>query len=118
MESATPSSQKHFVEAFSDYLDSVAEQAEERDKDVYRDIDSYFRTRRQNVGARPSFVPCELGLDLPDEAFYHPVVLELSEYITDLIIIDNVSFHRHLSASLKINLVGYCLVQQGTSEWR
>jgi Delta6-protoilludene synthase len=94
MESATPSSQKHFVEAFSDYLDSVVEQAEDRDKDIYRDIDNYFPTRRQNIGSRPSFVPAELGLDLPDDAFYHPVVLELSEYITDLIILDNVSFRQ------------------------
>jgi len=89
VKTATPASQKHFVESFEDYLDSVIEQAEDRDRDINRDVEGYFKMRRQNIGARPSFVPAELGLDLPDEAFYHPVVLDLSCYITDLIILDN-----------------------------
>ena len=33
----------------------------------------------------------ELDLDLPDEVFYHPVIVELSVHIADLIILDNVS---------------------------
>ena len=90
VKTATPSSQRHFVEAFTDYLNSVVEQAKDRDDDYYRTIDEYLKNRRENIGARPSYVPAELGLDLPDEAFYHPVIQELSYHIADLIILGNV----------------------------
>lgn len=90
IKTATPSSQKHFVEAFTDYLNSVIEQAADRDNNTFRTVDSYLKTRKENIGARPSYVPAELGLDLPDEAFYHPVITELSYYIAELIILGNV----------------------------
>ncbi|KAH8101904.1 terpenoid synthase [Cristinia sonorae] len=89
IKTASPTSQKHMVESFTDYLESVVQQAEDRDENRFRTIDEYLENRRQNIGARPSFVPLELQLHLPDEAFYHPVVQELSVYITDLIILDN-----------------------------
>ena len=65
------------VESFTDYLQSVIAQAEDRDNNTIRTIDSYLENRRQNIGARPSYVPGELHLSLPDEAFYHPVIKEL-----------------------------------------
>ncbi|RPD67494.1 terpenoid synthase [Lentinus tigrinus ALCF2SS1-7] len=86
---ATPEAAKHFVEAFTDYLNSVIVQAEDRDNDTIRTIDSYLETRRQNIGARPSYVPGELHLSIPDEAFYHPVIKELEYLCADLIILDN-----------------------------
>ncbi|KAJ7137759.1 isoprenoid synthase domain-containing protein [Mycena epipterygia] len=89
IKTATPSSAKHFVEAFTDYLESVVSQAEDRDSDTVLTVDSYLKTRRQNIGARPSYVPGELHLDLPDEAFYHPVIKELEYEIAELIILDN-----------------------------
>lgn len=89
IKTATPSSQKHFIEAFTDYLHSVVEQAADRDNNHIRTVGSYLKTRRENIGARPSYVPAELGLNLPDEAFYHPVVTELSYNIAELIILDN-----------------------------
>ena len=79
------------VESFTAYLESVVQQAQDRDNNVIRSIDSYFENRRQNIGARPSYVPIELGLNLPDHVFYHPVIEELSYYIADLIILDNVT---------------------------
>ncbi|KAJ7645684.1 isoprenoid synthase domain-containing protein [Mycena polygramma] len=89
LKTASPSSAKHFVEAFTDYLESVVEQAKDRDSDTVLTVESYLKTRRQNIGARPSYVPGELHLDLPDEAFYHPVVKELEYDIAELIILDN-----------------------------
>ena len=77
------------VEAFTDYLRSVITQAEDRDSDTIRTIDTYLQTRRENIGARPSYVPGELHLSIPDEAFYHPVIKELEYLIADLIILDN-----------------------------
>ncbi|CCL98631.1 uncharacterized protein FIBRA_00633 [Fibroporia radiculosa] len=89
IKTASLSSQRHFSESFTAYLESVVAQAADRASDTIRDIDGYFANRRENIGARPSYVPLELGLDLPDEVFYHPVIIELSGYITDLIILDN-----------------------------
>lgn len=87
---ATPEAAKHFVESFTDYLNAVIVQADDRDNDTIHTIDSYFETRRENVGTRPSYVPGELHLSIPDEAFYHPVIKELEHLTTDLIILDNV----------------------------
>ncbi|KAJ7240251.1 isoprenoid synthase domain-containing protein [Mycena rebaudengoi] len=86
---ASPNSARHFVESFKDYLDSLVVQAEGRAFDTFLTVNSYLQIRRQNIGARPSYVPGELHLDFPDEVFYHPVVKELESYITDLIILDN-----------------------------
>ncbi|KAG6917178.1 hypothetical protein DXG01_003614 [Tephrocybe rancida] len=91
IKTATPTSQHHIVESLTAYLESVVQQAADRDNNTLRTIDTYLHNRRQNIGARPSFVPMELDLDLPDHVFYHPVILELSMYITDLIILGNAS---------------------------
>ena len=87
---STPSAQKHFREAFTDYLNSVVVQAEDRDNTYLRTVDEYFETRRHNIGSMPSFAIGEAHLNLPDEAFNHPVVRKLQELITYILILDNV----------------------------
>ncbi|KZT64788.1 terpenoid synthase [Daedalea quercina L-15889] len=89
IKTCTPTARKHFEEAFTDYLNSVYDQALDRDSKNVRTVESYFKTRRENIGARPSYMPAVLGIDIPDEAFYHPVVVELGYLIADLIILDN-----------------------------
>lgn len=78
------------MESFTDYLNSNIVQAEDRDTDTFRTIESYLETRRENIGARPSFAMGELQLSIPDEAFYHPVMKELEYLCADLMLIDNV----------------------------
>ena len=76
----------------ADYLQGVAEQAEDRDDSLtIRSIDAYMEVRRQDSAVHACFMPGESHLFIPDEAFYHPVVKELQEAIVDLIILDNVS---------------------------
>lgn len=53
-------------------------------------METYFKMRRENIGIRPSYIPAVMGIDIPDEAFYHPAVVELAYLIADLIILDNV----------------------------
>ncbi|KAH9840951.1 isoprenoid synthase domain-containing protein [Rhodofomes roseus] len=89
IKTCTATSRKQFEKAFIDYLNSVVEQAADRDNVTIRTVTNYFPNRRENVGARPSFISAILGTDVPDEAFYHPVVVELSDHIADLIILDN-----------------------------
>ncbi|EJD08331.1 terpenoid synthase [Fomitiporia mediterranea MF3/22] len=89
IKSASPAAQRHMIEGLTTNLDSVVHQAEDRDNDTYRSIASYLANRRENISAKPFYVPMELGLDLPDEAFYHPVITEMSDYIADLIGLGN-----------------------------
>ncbi|THH27301.1 hypothetical protein EUX98_g6890 [Antrodiella citrinella] len=96
IKTASLTSQKHMLSTLADFLESLVEQAADRDEDRYRTVEEYLRRRRQNVGTKPSCVPLELGLNLADEVFHHPVLVELTDYIVEIIIIDNdiVSFNR------------------------
>ena len=88
---ASSHSQHHFLRDVTDYLNSVVQQAEDRDNEIIYSVESYFETRRGNVGVRPCFFPFELELELPDEVVYHPVILELAFCVVDLVTLDNVS---------------------------
>lgn len=101
---STPTSQRHMVESLTAYLESVVQQAADRDSNTFRTVDSYLENRRENIGARPSYVPIELDLNLADEVFYHPVIVELSVYIADLIILDNVRLQSY-TTTLKYSLL-------------
>ena len=90
LKSASLTSAKHFLETFPEYLESNVTQAQARNGSLLT-VDEYFLIRRKNIGVLPSFVPGELHLDLPDEAFYHPVITEMQQCATDLVFIDNVS---------------------------
>ena len=85
------STQRHFLTTFSDYLDSVVEQAAHRELGKYCGIEEYMQKRRNNIGALPSFVILELDLKLTEEVYSHPLIVELRTCATDMIIIDNVS---------------------------
>ena len=87
---ATPEAARHFVETFTDYLHSLITQAAERESDTIRTVDSYLKTRRQNIGVRPSYFPGKLHLSIPDVAFYHEVIKKLQYLSVDLVILDNV----------------------------
>ena len=91
IKTASPTSQRHFIASFTAYLDSAVREAAYRENDTIRTIDSYIQCRRDGVGAKPSFGILELELDLPDEVFYHPVIVELSDHIIDMIFINDVS---------------------------
>ena len=107
----------------ADYLQGVAEQAEDRNSLTIRSVDAYMAARRKDSAMRVCFVPGELHLSIPDEAFYHPVIKELQDASNDLIILDNVSGRLSVAAPLVsalyslLILLGRCIVQQRTSDW-
>ncbi|KAI0089632.1 terpenoid synthase [Irpex rosettiformis] len=86
---ATPEAAKHFVESFTDYLQSVIVQAGARDDAKIHTVGEYFKTRRENVGVRVAFFPGELHISIPDYAFYHPIITELKYLIVDIVTLDN-----------------------------
>ena len=73
-----------------DWTESVVIEAGERDKKIIRNLENYFSLRRRNIGTWANLCVCELHLNLPDEAYYHPMIKEMEELIADIVFLDNV----------------------------
>lgn len=92
MKTASAPSARRFVDYFEGYLKSVVEQAQDREHNRIRSIAEYFDVRRLTVGARPSYALMELGMNIPDEVWEDPAMEIMAVCVTDMIILDNVSF--------------------------
>jgi hypothetical protein len=90
MKTASPSSQRRFVDTFAAYTQSVVEQAEDRDHNIIRTVDSYLAVRRDTIGAKPSFAVLEFDMDLPNDVLKHPTMVSLTNTTIDLLILGNV----------------------------
>ncbi|KAI0638649.1 terpenoid synthase [Trametes polyzona] len=82
---ASPGAMAHFEESFGDYLNSVVSQADERGSAVVRSIEDFINIRRENNGGRPALLPYELHLNIPDEVYFHPQIIELRDCIADMV---------------------------------
>ncbi|KAI0290412.1 terpenoid synthase [Multifurca ochricompacta] len=89
IKTASPQSQKRFIETFGSYMQAVAQHAADRTNKHTPTIEEYFKIRREDVGTKPVFTILELEMDLPDEAVNHPTIQELSVLAADMIILDN-----------------------------
>ncbi|KAI0774681.1 terpenoid synthase [Trametes elegans] len=91
-----PKALVHFLQGFVDFLRSIVSQAEDRSSGAIRSTRDYIEIRRNNSGALPTFLPCELRLRLPDEVFYHPHIVDLRTCIVDLVttVNDMLSYNR------------------------
>ncbi|KAL5513793.1 hypothetical protein ACEPAH_4194 [Sanghuangporus vaninii] len=122
---ASTSSQRHMNESFTAYLESVVEQARDRETSARQCVTGYLNNRRQNIGARPSFVLLELDMDLKDDVSYHPVMMELTQYIIDMLIIDNdlVSYNKEQAVGddrhniLTVVMKEFNVDLQGAIQW-
>ena len=115
IKTASPGSQKRFIEAFASYTQAVVQQAADRTYEHIRSIDEYVDARRDTIGAIPSFVILEMGLNLPDEAVRHPVIHELSILATDMILLDNVGRDTTTGMTRLTVGVGHRFIQQRAS---
>ncbi|KAG2050379.1 terpenoid synthase [Suillus hirtellus] len=70
-------------------LPSQLVEALDREQGRRRSLDDYLKLRCATVGLKPSLTILEMGMELPDEVFYHPVIMDLADCITELIFIDN-----------------------------
>ncbi|KAK7451208.1 hypothetical protein VKT23_012544 [Stygiomarasmius scandens] len=86
---ASPTSQRRFINTFQSYLDAVVQQAEDRTSGHIRDVESYFEVRRDTIGAKPSFAINEIHMNIPDEVIAHPTIVNLSILAIDMLIIGN-----------------------------
>ncbi|KAH7886404.1 terpenoid synthase [Phlebopus sp. FC_14] len=85
----SPLTQQRFIRAFDAYSTAVAIEAEDRDRRLVRDIESYFTVRRDTIGIYPLFVLFELGMDLSEIVLDHPVIVDMERCIADILIIAN-----------------------------
>ncbi|KAI0067235.1 terpenoid synthase [Artomyces pyxidatus] len=89
IKTASPSSQRHFIESFAEYVNAVIEEADDRVHDRVRNIEDYLSLRRQTAGPYPSYFPCELNVDLPDEVISHPTIANLMRWVAESIALTN-----------------------------
>ncbi|KAG0699319.1 terpenoid synthase [Suillus ampliporus] len=113
---ASLASQHHFLDSFTAYLHAVVVEAVDREQSHCRSIDDYLKLRRDTCGAKSAFAIYEMGMELPDEVSYHPVITELVECIVELILIDNdmASYNREqATGDENHNLVTAVMVELG-----
>ncbi len=66
------------------------QQAADRHVQRLHTVESYLDMRRENIGAKPSFALLELDMNLPDEVMAHPVIVDLSTWAINMLILGNV----------------------------
>ncbi|CAL1716774.1 unnamed protein product [Somion occarium] len=74
-----PACYRRFIKHAEDYVNGFTREAEYRELGVVLDMASYEVLRRENSAVRFFFglFGYVLGLDLPDEVFHHPVMMEM-----------------------------------------
>lgn len=75
-------SQRHFLDSYTAYLRTIVFEARDREESRCRRIEDHLKLLRDTVAAKPAFAIYEMGMDLPDEVFNHPVTAALVECIT------------------------------------
>ncbi|KAF8514328.1 terpenoid synthase [Hysterangium stoloniferum] len=92
VKTASVTAQRRLFEAFSLYTNAVTEEARDREDQNIRSIDDHL-TIHFDSGAMPGcFWTILLPLDLPDEVFLHPVIVELSRLSGEMVVLDNEIF--------------------------
>lgn len=108
--------QRHFLDSYTAYLRAVIVEALDRDKAHCRSIVDYIKLRRDTCAAKPAIAIYEMAMDLPDEVFYHPAIVELVECIAELMMIDNdmISYNREqATGDENHNLITTVMVELG-----
>ncbi|KAG0694264.1 terpenoid synthase [Suillus ampliporus] len=89
IKTASLPSQRHFIEMFTAYVRALVVKAPDREQVRCRTIDDYLKLQRDTCTVRSCVLICEMGMELPDEVFYHPVIVELVDCIVELSLVDN-----------------------------
>ncbi|KAJ7231163.1 terpenoid synthase [Mycena haematopus] len=119
LETASETSQKHFVEAFTGYLSAVVQEVEDRDADAVLTIANYLDIRTRNIAAYACFVPGELHLNLPDYVFHNPVLADLKRIAAHLLILNNdlMSYNKEQALGRdQYNLITIIMQTDGTTD--
>ncbi len=90
-----PATLRRFLKHTEAYVHGFGREAELREAGVVLDVESYNVLRRENSAVRYCFglFGFLLGLDLPDEIFEHPIMMEMHLAAVDMVTWSNVSSH-------------------------
>ncbi|CAK5261827.1 unnamed protein product [Mycena citricolor] len=114
---ASPGTQRRFIETFDFFFQSVTQQAMDRDAGVIPDLESYIALRRDTSGCKPSFALIEYAnnLDIPDEVMEHPLLMSLTEAANDLVTWSNDIFSYNVEQSKgdTHNMIPVVMSEQG-----
>jgi len=81
-----------FIDKFTTYLRAVAVEAIDREQGHCLGIDDHFKHRRETIGTLPWFALHGMEMNLPDEVYHHPAIVDMLECAVDLIAVDNDMF--------------------------
>lgn len=116
IQTASLSFQRHFIYSYTAYLRAIVVEAHDRDEAHCRSISDYIKLRRDTCGTKPAIAINEMEMDLPDDVFYHPIIVGLVECIAELMLIDNdmISYNREqATGSENHNLITILMVELG-----
>ncbi|MCJ1269147.1 hypothetical protein MMC22_009036 [Lobaria immixta] len=105
----SPGARERFVRAMRDYSNAALDQVQNQAQRTVLDPKSLLETRRQSIGVTPLFAMIEYfyDLDLPDEVFEHPSMIEMEKVATDFVLIHNdmLSYSKEQREGFDHNLV-------------
>ncbi|KAL8663342.1 MAG: hypothetical protein Q9202_003978 [Teloschistes flavicans] len=84
-----PATKRRWLRDFISYLDSLPEEALDRETGRLRNYGEHFDLRRRTGGLLPSFDFIHMPFELPDEMAEHEIVKKMSIVTGDLVIIAN-----------------------------
>ncbi|KAJ7155535.1 terpenoid synthase [Mycena crocata] len=84
-----PTAQKRFIEEFEYYTKAVVEQAQDRDRFVFRNLENYMDVRRNNLGAKPAFALLEMDFEMPQHVYDNSALVTLRKCSVDMICLAN-----------------------------
>ncbi|KAG2115735.1 terpenoid synthase [Suillus discolor] len=105
-----------FIDSFTTWLRAVAVEAIDREQEHCLGIDDHFKYRRESGGMLPWFALCGMEMNLPDEVYHHPAIVDMIECAADLIEVDNdmVSYNKEQSDGTDYNsLITVVMVEFG-----
>ncbi|KAM7210814.1 Isoprenoid synthase domain containing protein [Rhypophila decipiens] len=85
----SPSAQRHFLDTFAEYVNSVIQQRHDNAQSRLRTFDEYWALRHHNCACLPSFALGELGLDIPDDIYSQPPLERMRALAVQLICASN-----------------------------
>ncbi|KAF8808591.1 terpenoid synthase [Phlegmacium glaucopus] len=84
-----PATKARFIKDFTSYIDSMPEEAEDRQTGRLRNIEEHFHLRRQTGGLLSSFDFIYMPFELPDAIADHPHINRMALATGDLVVTAN-----------------------------
>ncbi|KAJ6483194.1 terpenoid synthase [Mycena sanguinolenta] len=89
MRISTSTFQRHFIDAFQIYVDSMVQRAQDRTEDHNRSIDEYLKVRRVTIGVKAAVIINEIEMNVPEAVMQNEHIATLIAAATDMILIGN-----------------------------